>query len=227
MFWLLVPVSVISLKAYFDTHKLLVGLVFAVSAMLQITSWLLLFKERRREKYPWTDPKIGSVTKFGMFHTILTIGVGVIAIQTGLNLVYSIFGVLLALIFVSMILSRINFFSLKIERILPDELFAQTPVSASAVIKNNKNRFSVFSIWMEEAWPPDVKRPSILPFAYALRIKAKSSDGSKEYLGKILIIADGMSSKLAPKSGLKGKVKIRAKRKIIQVVAAVLPKLST
>ncbi|MHA1533411.1 MAG: geranylgeranyl reductase family protein [Promethearchaeota archaeon] len=39
-------------------------------------------------------------------------------------------------------------------------------------------------------------------------IKAKSSDGSKEYLGKILIIADGMSSKLAPKSGLKGKWKI-------------------
>ena len=39
-------------------------------------------------------------------------------------------------------------------------------------------------------------------------IKTKSSLGSKEYLGKILIIADGMSSKLAPKSGLKGKWKI-------------------
>jgi len=39
-------------------------------------------------------------------------------------------------------------------------------------------------------------------------IKTKSSFSSKEYLGKILIIADGMSSKLAPKSGLKGKWKI-------------------
>jgi len=39
-------------------------------------------------------------------------------------------------------------------------------------------------------------------------IKAKSSDGPKEYLGKIIIIADGMNSKLAPKSGLKGKWKI-------------------
>ncbi len=39
-------------------------------------------------------------------------------------------------------------------------------------------------------------------------IKTKSPFGSKEYLGKILIIADGMSSKLAPKSGLKGKWKI-------------------
>ncbi len=39
-------------------------------------------------------------------------------------------------------------------------------------------------------------------------IKTKTPSGTKEYLGKILIIADGMSSKLAPKSGLKGKWKI-------------------
>ena len=39
-------------------------------------------------------------------------------------------------------------------------------------------------------------------------IKTKTSSGIKEYLGKILIVADGMSSKLAPKSGLKGKWKI-------------------
>jgi len=43
---------------------------------------------------------------------------------------------------------------------------------------------------------------------HKIGIKTKSSLGSKEYLGKILIIADGMSSKLAPKSGLKGKWKI-------------------
>ena len=39
-------------------------------------------------------------------------------------------------------------------------------------------------------------------------IKTKTPSGTKEYLGKILVIADGMSSKLAPKSGLKGKWKI-------------------
>jgi len=36
-------------------------------------------------------------------------------------------------------------------------------------------------------------------------IKTKSQSGSKEYLGKILIVADGMSSKLAIKSGLRNK----------------------
>jgi len=43
---------------------------------------------------------------------------------------------------------------------------------------------------------------------HKIGIKTKSSLETKEYLGKILIIADGMSSKLAPKSGLKGKWKI-------------------
>ena len=43
---------------------------------------------------------------------------------------------------------------------------------------------------------------------HKIGIKTKNPFGTKEYLGKILIIADGMSSKLAPKSGLKGKWKI-------------------
>jgi len=38
-------------------------------------------------------------------------------------------------------------------------------------------------------------------------VKTKSSSGIQEYLGKIIIIADGMSSKLAVKSGLKKKWK--------------------
>ena len=39
-------------------------------------------------------------------------------------------------------------------------------------------------------------------------IKTKSPSGIKEYLGKLIIVADGMSSKLAIRSGLRGKWKI-------------------
>ena len=39
-------------------------------------------------------------------------------------------------------------------------------------------------------------------------IKTKTTSGTKEYLGKILIVADGMSSRLAPRSGLRSKWKI-------------------
>jgi len=44
--------------------------------------------------------------------------------------------------------------------------------------------------------------------SHKIGIKTKNPSGTKEYLGKIIIIADGMNSKLAPKSGLKGKWKI-------------------
>ncbi len=39
-------------------------------------------------------------------------------------------------------------------------------------------------------------------------IKTKTPNGTKEYLGKIIVIADGMSSKIAPLSGLRNKWKI-------------------
>ena len=39
-------------------------------------------------------------------------------------------------------------------------------------------------------------------------IKTKSPSGLKKYLGKIIVVADGMSSKLAIRSGLRGKWKI-------------------
>jgi len=39
-------------------------------------------------------------------------------------------------------------------------------------------------------------------------VRTKTSEGYKDFLGKIIIVADGMSSKLAPRSGLRGKWKI-------------------
>jgi len=39
-------------------------------------------------------------------------------------------------------------------------------------------------------------------------VLTKTPNGTKEFLGKIIVIADGMSSKLAPKSGLRGKWKV-------------------
>lgn len=38
-------------------------------------------------------------------------------------------------------------------------------------------------------------------------VKTKTSEGNKEYLGKLIVVADGMSSRLAVKSGLRGKWK--------------------
>jgi len=43
---------------------------------------------------------------------------------------------------------------------------------------------------------------------HKIGIKTKTPSGTKDYLGKIFIIADGMSSRLAPKSGLRRKWQI-------------------
>ncbi len=43
---------------------------------------------------------------------------------------------------------------------------------------------------------------------HKIGVKTKSPNGTKEYLGKITVIADGMSSKLAPLTGLRNKWKI-------------------
>ena len=170
VFWLLVPVSVLTMNWWMETRNMVAALVFAIASLSLITSWVFLFRERKRSKYLWTDPKVGNITKFGLIHTVMTILLGMIAIQTGLNLIYGIFAVLLSLIIVSMLLSRVNFQKIEVIRRLPRELFAQTETEIEAVVTNKKNFISVFSIWMEEAWNPELELPEVLPSAYALRI---------------------------------------------------------
>ena len=45
----------------------------------------------------------------------------------------------------------------------------------------------------------------VVKYGHKIGIKTKSASGTKQYLGKILIIADGMSSKLTPKLNLSNK----------------------
>ncbi|MCD4657626.1 MAG: DUF58 domain-containing protein [Planctomycetes bacterium] len=176
LFWLLVPVSIISLNWWQESkNNMLAMLVFSISALSLILCWIFLFKQRKRSKFLWIEPKVGNITKFGFLHSTMTILLGIIAMQTGLNLVYGLFAVLFSLIIVSMFLSRMNFIKLEVTRKIPSELFALTPTEITSVIKNKKRLISVFSIWMEEAWPPELEYPEKLPSAYALQIGSGES----------------------------------------------------
>ena len=171
LFWLLVPVSIISLNWWQESkNNMMAMLLFSISAFSLIICWIFLYKQRKRAKFLWTEPKAGNITKFGFLHSAMTFLLGIIALQTGLNLVYGLFAVLFSLIVVSMVLSRMNFIKLEITRKIPSELFALTPTEITAVIKNKKRFISVYSIWMEEAWPPELEYPEKLPSAYALQI---------------------------------------------------------
>ena len=59
-----------------------------------------------------------------------------------------------------------------------------------------------------ELFDKNISYDFIIKYNNRIGIKTKTSSGTKEYLGKIIIIADGMSSKLAIKSGLRDKWKI-------------------
>ncbi len=173
LFWLLVPVSIFSLNWWQESNNNMIAmLVFSISALSLIICWIFLYKQRKRAKFLWTEPKSGKITKFGFLHSSMTFLLGIVALQTGLNLVYGLFAVLFSLIIVSMILSRMNFIKLEITRKIPTELFALTPTEITTVIRNKKRFISVYSIWMEEAWPPELEYPEKLPSAYALQIGA-------------------------------------------------------
>ncbi|WP_447978827.1 DUF58 domain-containing protein [Candidatus Nitrospira bockiana] len=86
------------------------------------------------------------VTPDGVRFVLLTIGIGVAAINTGTNLLYLLFALMLSLIIMSGVLSEQCFNRVTVDRRLPPCLYAQQPASASFVIRNRQSRFPVFSL---------------------------------------------------------------------------------
>ncbi|MGH7231203.1 MAG: DUF58 domain-containing protein [Nitrospiraceae bacterium] len=86
------------------------------------------------------------LTPEGTRFLLLTLGVGAAAINTGHNLLYLFFAMMLSLILISGILSEQCFRQLDIRRLLPAHLFANRPATASIVITNRKAHLSTFSL---------------------------------------------------------------------------------
>jgi uncharacterized protein (DUF58 family) len=81
---------------------------------------------------------------------LLTLGVGAAAINTGHNLLYLFFAMMLSLILISGILSEQCFRRLDIRRQLPAHLFANRPAMAGLVITNRKAYLATFSLRVME-----------------------------------------------------------------------------
>ena len=86
------------------------------------------------------------VTPEGLGYTLVTLGVGVAAMNTGHNLLYLLFAMMLSLIVISGFLSELSLKRLEIRRRLPPEIFANHPATAALVIANRKQRASSFSL---------------------------------------------------------------------------------
>lgn len=86
------------------------------------------------------------LTPEGILFVLLTLAVGVAAINTGKNLLYLLLAMMLSLIIVSGILSEQCLRRLTIRRWLPEHIFANRPVTGTLSIANGKPRLPTFSL---------------------------------------------------------------------------------
>ena len=86
----------------------------------------------------------------GTRFVLLTLAIGVAAINTGNNLLYLIVGMMLSLIMVSGVLSEQSLRHIKTEWNFPARIFAGQPVLARLRVTNGKRRLPSFSFRVEE-----------------------------------------------------------------------------
>lgn len=108
-----------------------------------MTTWRERWKRRLR------PPRTLKTTRVGRTYLVLTVGIGLGALNTGNNLLYLVLGFLLAIIVLSGVLSERVIADLKVRRVLPDGAYAGEPFPLRYEITRNKGR--AFAIRISEA----------------------------------------------------------------------------
>jgi uncharacterized protein (DUF58 family) len=153
-------------------------ILIATSLLSFAASWAarsMARHDRELSEITWTRPRRIALTRFGLLSGLLCAALGIVALQTGVNLIIALFGVMSALITVGYVLAGLNFGRLGIRRRVPDEIVAGAPTIVTAELVNRRRRLPAFSIWVQEGWPDGVELPPVLPHAYALRIAPAAS----------------------------------------------------
>jgi uncharacterized protein (DUF58 family) len=90
------------------------------------------------------------LTPEGTRYVLLTLAVGVAAINTGNNLLYLLLAMLLSLIVMSGLLSEQSLRQLEFRRRMPAHVFANRPATVSLSIANRKPRLPTFSLRIQD-----------------------------------------------------------------------------
>ena len=96
-----------------------------------------------------TDRVSTRPTKEGITFLALSIFVGVAALNTGNNLLYLIFGMMLSFIAISGFMSMINLSRIDVRSVTPQNIFALTPITSKFFITNNKILLPSYCITVE------------------------------------------------------------------------------
>jgi uncharacterized protein (DUF58 family) len=86
------------------------------------------------------------VTRAGMIYMLITVVIGIAAINTGNNLLYVVVSSLLAAIIVSGIASAVVLKSLELDVLLPEHVFATRPMMARLLLSNASSWMPSFSV---------------------------------------------------------------------------------
>lgn len=104
---------------------------------------LARFRESLRWFYRYRSIRL---TSEGGRYVLLTLAVGVAAINTGNNLLYLLLAMLLSLVVMSGLLSEQSLRGLEFRRRMPDRIFANQPATVTLSIANRKARVPTFSL---------------------------------------------------------------------------------
>src|SRR5438132_8059121 len=86
------------------------------------------------------------VTRAGIFYVIITLLIGIAALNTGNNLLYIIVAAMLAAILVSGFVSALVLRNLELHVRLPDHIFARRPVLGRILVGNPRRWLASFSL---------------------------------------------------------------------------------
>lgn len=102
--------------------------------------WLKLGKDNRARTRP---------TKEGIAFLVLTLFVGFAALNTGNNLLYLVFGMMLSFVAASGIISMINLSWIEVRATTPDDVFALLPTPMRFSVRNAKTFIPSYSLTIE------------------------------------------------------------------------------
>ncbi len=103
----------------------------------------------QRIKRMLRPPRQLKVTKLGRTYLVLTIGIGLGALNTGNNLLYLVLGFMLSIIVLSGVLSERAIWDVQLKRLLPDGAFAKEPFALRYEVTRKKGR--AFALKLREA----------------------------------------------------------------------------
>jgi len=117
-------------------------------------------------------PRTLRPTRAGWIFFALTLGVGFGALNSGNNLLYLVFSLMLSFLVLSGVLSESALRHIEVRRRLPRELFSGAPATLAVEIRNTSARVPAFAIAVEDLLQPRARFATYRPLGrmFALRV---------------------------------------------------------